>query len=178
MGRYRKYRSDKQLRPAVEAYFASISREKLVMEFYNTGKKDGWGHWILEWRPVSDRNGVPMREREYMIPPTVGGLCAYLNISRATWYQYCQEEKFRETTEWAREQLLAWREEQLLRRPGKMVKGLTAEMEQNFGYGTAAKEGGGAPAATGRETSAAALPLEEREQLLKDLAEGFGHGEE
>ena len=32
MGRYRKYRTDKALREMVEAYFRSISREKLVME--------------------------------------------------------------------------------------------------------------------------------------------------
>lgn len=85
MGRYRKYRSDKALREMVEGYFASISREKIVCEAYNTGQKDGWGHFITEWRPVTNEQGVYMREREYVIPPTVGGLCAYLRISRDTW---------------------------------------------------------------------------------------------
>ena len=85
MGRYRKYRSDKALREMVEGYFASISREKIVCEAYNTGQKDGWGHFITEWRPVTNELGVYMREREYVIPPTVGGLCAYLRISRDTW---------------------------------------------------------------------------------------------
>ena len=83
MGRYRKYRSDKALREMVEGYFASISREKIVCEAYNTGQKDGWGHFITEWRPVTNELGVYMREREYVIPPTVGGLCAYLRKAAA-----------------------------------------------------------------------------------------------
>ena len=180
MGRYRKYRTDKALREMVEAYFRSISREKLVMEAYNTGGKDAWGHFVFEWRPVSDLNGVYMREREYVIPPTVGGLCAFLEISRSTWHEYCQEEKFRETTEWAREQMLSWREEQLLRRPGKMLKGLTLDLQANYGYARRLAVGKGDQGQVGADSgpSAAGMTTAEKMALLREMAGVIGNGED
>lgn len=138
MGRYKKYRSDKALREAVEGYFDSISRVRTVMEAYNTGEKDAWGHFIPEWRPVTNAKGEPMKEREYVIPPTAGGLCAHLEISRETWAKYCDKSlnpQFAETTEWAREQLLSWREKELMLRPGKDVKGLLFDLQVNYGVG-------------------------------------------
>lgn len=138
MSRYKKYRSDKALREAVMAYFDSISRIRTVMEAYNTGEKDKWGHFITEWRPVTNAKGETMQEREYVIPPTVGGLCAHLQISRDTWAAYCSREKnpqFVETTAWAREQLLSWREKELMTRSGKDVKGLLFDLQANYGMG-------------------------------------------
>lgn len=139
MSRYKKYRSDKALREAVEGYFDSISRVRTVMEAYNTGEKDAWGHFIQEWRPVTNAKGEPMQDREYVIPPTAGGLCAYLKISRDTWAKYCDKRlnpQFTETTEWAREQLLFWREKELMIRPGKDVKGLLFDLQVNYGIGS------------------------------------------
>lgn len=177
MGRYRTYRADKELRRMVEVYFRSISREKLVMEAYNTGQKDGWGHFILKWRPIVDLNGVYIREVEYVLPPTVGGLCRFLGISRSTWAEYCKEPKFRETTEWAREQMLAWREEQLLRRPGKMLKGLTLDLQANYGYArrlAVGKDGqedeARGPGPAERMTTA------EKMALLREMAGAIGDG--
>lgn len=184
MGRYRKYRSDKALREMVEGYFASISREKIVCEAYNTGQKDGWGHFITEWRPVTNELGVYMREREYVIPPTVGGLCAYLNISRDTWARYCDREEnpqFAETTEWAREQLLAWRESELLRRPGKRLRGLIFDLRANYGV---SEEGRGERrSASVREDDPITRSLKEAANVLRKTDAGAplavpGAGEE
>lgn len=173
MGRYRKYRSDKALREMVEGYFASISREKIVCEAYNTGQKDGWGHFITEWRPVTNEQGVYMREREYVIPPTVGGLCAYLNISRDTWARYCDREEnpqFAETTEWAREQLLAWRECELLRRPGKHLRGLIFDLRANYGVSEDAAARSGHTG--GAEDDPITRSLKEAEDVLRKAAAG------
>lgn len=173
MGRYRKYKSDRALREMVEGYFASISREKLVMEAYNTGQKDGWGHFVLEWRPVTNEQGVYMRELEYVIPPTVGGLCDYLGVSRDTWSRYCDREEnpqFAETTEWAREQLLAWREKELLRRPGKQLRGLLFDLQANYGMGGKAEA---APrSASAQEDDPITRSLKEAADVLKQADAG------
>ena len=147
MGREKKYNTDRALRRAIEEYFDSISRIKPVMEVYNTGQKDRWGHFIPEWRPVKNARGEDMTEREYVIPPTVGGLCSYLQISRVTWFNYCdrvRNPQFAETTEWAREQLLAWREKELMTRPGKDLTGVLFDLQMNYGM---SEKGGHASAA-------------------------------
>ena len=136
MSRYKKYRSDRALREAVTAYFDSISRIRTVTEACDTGKRDKWGHVIQDQRPVTNAQGELMQEREYVIPPTVGGLCAHLQISRDTWAAYCANPQFSETTAWAREQLLSWREKELMTRPGKDVKGLLFDLQANYGIGS------------------------------------------
>lgn len=136
MGRYKKYGSDKALREAVEDYFASISREREVMEERVTAEKDKWGHFVTELVPVTNDKGEVIREREYVIPPTVGGLCDHLGISRQTWADYCNPEinpKFRETTAWAREILRGYLEGQLLTRSGKDLKGVIFSLQNNYG---------------------------------------------
>lgn len=57
---------------------------------------------------MKNTKGEVMVEREYVIPPTVGGLCGHPGISRQTWADYCDPEKnpkFRETTARTREEL-------------------------------------------------------------------------
>ena len=138
MGRWKKYRSDKALREAAEGYFASISRVRQVMEERRTGELDKFGHFVVEWVPVLDGRGEVITEREFVLPPTVGGLCAHLGISRDTWAKYCDKSinpQFAETAEWAREQLLSWREKELMSRPGKDVRGLIFDLQVNYGIG-------------------------------------------
>lgn len=173
MGRYRKYKSDKALREMVEMYFDHISRDVLIREEYNTGKKDPWGHWIYEMRAVTDDKGNIMHEREFVIPPTVGGLCAFLQISRDTWARYCdhaENPQFAETTEWAREQLLAWREMQLLRRGGKQLRGLIFDLQANYGLSekTTVELG---PRAAKAVAAGRGMAAEERQELIRALAE-------
>ena len=110
----------------------------------------------------------------------VGGLCAFLEISRSTWHEYCQEEKFRETTEWAREQMLSWREEQLLRRPGKMLKGLTLDLQANYGYARRLAVGKGDQGQVGADSgpSAAGMTTAEKMALLREMAGVIGNGED
>lgn len=92
MSRYKKYRSDKALREAVEGYFAGISRTVDVMEERKTGELDKFGHFVKEWVPVCNDRGEVVRAREFVIPPTADGLCAHLEISRETWAKYCDKD--------------------------------------------------------------------------------------
>ena len=164
----------------VETYFASISRERIVTELVNTGCKDAWGHWAYELRPVTNDAGVYMRERVYDIPPTVGGLCAFLNISRDTWSRYCDRERypqFAETTEWAREELLLPPGQQLLLlRGGKHIRGLLFDLQANYGLSEKKTIELGPKAAQAAAAGAAAMPLQEREALLKEIAREFSEG--
>lgn len=147
MGRSKKYNTALVLRRALEDYFDSISRVRQVMEERNTGERDKYGHAVMELVPVQNSKGEIMTEREYVIPPTVGGLCQHLGISRVTWSQYCNGERnpqFVEVTTWAREQLLAWREHELMTRPGRDLPGVMFDLQMNYGM----SEKGGRVSAT------------------------------
>ena len=135
MGRYKSYRTDKELREAVEAYFRSISRTVVVQEQYNTGQKDGWGHWIFALRDVENDDGEKVMRREFVVPPTEAGLRDYLCISRDTWLRYCDSEKnpqFALTVRYAQDQLIGYLEKELLTRPGKELRGVESTLEMLY----------------------------------------------
>jgi len=81
MSRPRKY-TPNTLKKAVNGYFDSISRLVPLTEKRNTGRKDSDGHVIYEEVPVLNRLGVQATVLEYLVPPTVGGLCEHLGIHR------------------------------------------------------------------------------------------------
>lgn len=176
MGRYRTYRTESALRRGVEGYFAGISRVERVTEEVNTGRLDKYGHFVKELREAKNEAGEPVLERKYYVPPTVGGLCAHLGISRETWSRYCDREEnpqFAEITQWAREMLLEWREKELLRRGGKHIRGLLFDLQANYGLSEKRTVELG-PQAARAVTEGRALTLEEREALLREIAEEFG----
>lgn len=122
----------------MESYFYSISRTELVKELRGTGRLDRYGHKILEMVPVYNDDGKEIRQRVYHVPPTRGGLCAHLGISRDTWQRYCDREQnpqFAEITEWAEDQLRTWRDDQLHKRDDKHIKGLLHDLTVNYAAG-------------------------------------------
>lgn len=169
MSRYKKYRSDKALREAVEGYFASISRVRQVMEERRTGELDRYGHFVMELVPVLDGRGQPMMEREFVLPPTVGGLCAHLGISRETWAQYCGLPQFEETAGWARETLRLYLEQQLLTREGKNLQGVLFSLQNNYGMSEKKTVELGPQAA--KAVAETGMSLSERKELLLKLAD-------
>lgn len=133
MAKEKKYTAG-TLQKAVEAYFRSISRHVTIRETYSTGEKDKDGHMILAERDVLNDDGEPIRRLEYLVPPTVGGLCDFLRIHRSTWAEYAQDEKLEPICRMAKERMLRWNEEQLLTRSGKDVKGIQFNLEANYDY--------------------------------------------
>lgn len=133
MGKLKKY-TPRQLRRAVEDYFASISREITVTEQVATGERDEKGHMIFESRPVENCLGEQMKTLQYLIPPTVGGLAAYLGIHRDTWNAYSNDPAYSDTTTYARGRMHAYLEQEMLTRPGKDLKGILFNLENNYGY--------------------------------------------
>ena len=174
MSRYKKYRSDKALREAVEGYFASISRVRQVMEERRTGELDRFGHFVVEWVPVLDGRGEVMTEREFVLPPTVGGLCAHLGISRETWAQYCGLPQFEETAVWARETLRLYLEQQLLTREGKNLQGVLFSLQNNYGMSEKKTVEFGPQAAR----AVAQAGSGSREALLRQIMEEQSDGED
>ena len=133
MGKPRKY-TPRTLRKAVEAYFNSISREIVMTEDVPTGQRDDKGHMIYEKVPVKNALGEEMKVIQYLIPPTVGGLAAHLGIHRDTWNAYSNDEAYSDTTTYARGRMHAYLEQEMLTRPGKDLKGILFNLENNYGY--------------------------------------------
>lgn len=137
MARLKTYQDAEQLRRAVDKYFDSITREVVKTEKRETGERDEMGHMIYEDVPVLNKLGKPLVITEYIIPPTVGDLCEFLKIDRATWSRYCDSEKYPEfcnTTTRARGRMMSWNEKELLTREGKDCKGIIFNLENNYGY--------------------------------------------
>ena len=132
----RKYTA-RSLKKAVERYFASITRIVPLTEPKDSGARDKMGHVIYEQVPVINSLGQQVEITEYIVPPSVGGLCEALGIHRATWANYCDRDKNPEmfdTTTQAQGRMRAWNEQQLLTRSGKDIKGIIFNLENNYGY--------------------------------------------
>lgn len=170
MGRSKKYTPNK-LDKAAREYFASICRTADVTEKYDTGRKDEYGHTVYDTRPVYADNGQIIRRKEYIIPPTIGGLCQALDISRQTWAAYCNDEEYLDTTSRVRGQIRAYLEQELLTRAGADVRGIIFDLENNYGYSHKRETELGEKAAAAAK--AAVIPLSEREKLLEQIAQQY-----
>lgn len=133
MARRKKYTAA-TLRKAVERYFKSITREVKLTEKVATDRKDSYGHTIYEEKPILNALGEQATATEYLVPPTVGGLCLYLGVAGSTWSRWENREKYPEYAdllEYVNDRMLAWRKEQVLIR--KHVAGIIFDLEVNHG---------------------------------------------
>lgn len=167
MARPKKFTAAK-LRKEVERYFDSISRTITVKEKQDSGERDKDGHVVWEFVDIINDLGEPLKKREFVIPPTVGGLCEFLGIHRSTWNDYCNPElhpEFSDTTTRARGSMRAYLETELLTR--KDVKGVIFDLQNNYGY-TDRKE-----IEIGSETkklmAMQSMTTEAKEEILKQL---------
>ena len=157
MGRPRVYTSARLVK-AVNRYFKSITRQVPLTEMVPTGEKDEMGHMIYEPKKVIHNLGEEVTVTEYLVPPSEAGLCEALKIHRSTWTNYCDHDKypeFAEITETVKDRMKGWNEREMLTRPGKDLKGILFNLEQNYGYGGEKHEvsfGAGALEAFLRET--------------------------
>ena len=174
MARPRKY-SKKALREAVDRYFDSITRMVAVTEKQDRGRRDDKGHIVFDEVPVTNRLGEQVEVLEYVVPPTVGGLCEALGIHRSTWAEWCDPNKhpeYSDTTTHARGRMRAWCEEQLLIR--KDVKGIIFNLQNNYDYKERHEVDLGPGAA--KAVSTAGMTMAEKMEMLKSVAEEFGGG--
>lgn len=178
MGAPRKY-GPKKLRRALEAYFASISRTVTLTERVPTGAKDNWGHEIYQTAEIHNDAGEPIKRRIFEVPPSVGGLCDHLGIHRSTWANYCDAEAnpdLAEPTRWADEQFLTYLEMELLTRSGKDLKGIIQYLQHRYGYAERREVEMGPRAR--KAMTAAAVPVDQRMALLRELMEEWRDDDE
>ena len=128
-----KYGSSKAREAAARRYFDGISRVKTVTEQVPTGEIDRYGHQVFREETVVNALGEPVRITEFVEPPTVGGLCAALGISRTTWMHY-HSGKTQEAAEWIDDVLRTWNERELLTREGRNIQGIVFNLKNNYGY--------------------------------------------
>lgn len=179
MGRPRKYTA-KGLRSTVDRYFDSISRTRKATEMVPTGRVDRYGHPEMEQRVILNDDGEEIKYREYVVPPTTAGLCRYLGISHQTWAEYSDKNKhpeYADSTTRARERMREYNENELLTRPGKDVRGIIFNLQNNFGYSEKREVELGQTAA--QSVSAASMALDERTAMLAELLrQGVDDGDE
>ena len=171
MGRPKKY-TRKGLREAVEHYFDSISRVVPLTEKRPTDRRDSSGHVIYEVVPVMNKLGQQAMVEEFVVPPTVGGLCEALGIHRSTWNEWCDADtypEFSDTIAHARGRMRAWCESQLLIR--KDVKGIIFNLQNNYDYKERREIELGPGAA--KAVSAGSVTMAERQALLQEIASEF-----
>ena len=170
--RQRQTSTSKALMRQVRQYLDSISRTVDVTELQPTGEVDKKGNPICERKPVYNDRGEIIRTREYVIPPTLTGICLHLGITPGKWKQWCDHQTYpelEEATEWVTGILQAWSEEQLLTR--KDVKGVVFHLQNNYGYAQKVE------VEAGPQTRAAqSLTAQEKLALLQELWEE-GQGE-
>ena len=174
MARPKKY-TERTLAKAVKRYFASITRIVPVTELVETGERDDKGHKVYERAAVVNSLGEEATVEEYIVPPTVGSLCQYLQIHRSTWAEYCDHEQhpeFSDTTTCARGRMRAYLEQQLLTR--KDVKGIIFDLQNNHGYSEKRQLELGEKAS--KAVSAGSIPMSEKKQLLEQIAREFAVG--
>ncbi len=175
--RPRKY-TERTLGRAADAYFRRITRTITVQERVDTGELDHYGHRIYAMEDVRNGDGEPVKVRQFVTPPTVGGLCEALGIHRSTWADYCDREKhpeLEEVTSRARETIQHYLESELLSREGKDLKGVIFSLQNNYGYSEKQEVELGEKAA---RAVTAVLPMEERAAILRELSQAFSEGEE
>lgn len=133
MARKKTY-TKKTLREAVERYFASITREVELTEKVDSGKRDSYSHVIYNTVKIKNNLGDVAKATEYLVPPTLSGLCVHLGINSSTWSRWSDPEKYPEygeIIEDVRQRMIVWRQEQVLTR--KHIAGLIWDMETNWG---------------------------------------------
>ena len=139
MGRPAKYPNAAAFAKKVKAYFASITALRPVTERVPLLDEDGCEMLDSKSKPlyrvqqVINCAGEPMVREEYLIPPTILGLCRFLKISSETWRHYGQREGFGEIVTAARERIEQYLEEELDSRTSGL-QGIILNLTSNYGW--------------------------------------------
>ena len=174
MGRKRKY-TPNQLFAAVKAYLRRISRTVNVKEPVDNGERDSKGHVVYAYIEVRNDDGELIEQREYLVPPTITGMCRELDISRDTWARYAADERYADAVELARSAVQDYLERELLTRT-KGMQGVIFALQANFGMSEKRVVELGPRAAAA--VRGGKMTAEERAGLIRTLTEIENDGKE
>ena len=131
-----------ELEDKVDEYFRRCRRTKPVTEQVPMLEEQEDGQWkvvtddrgkpILLERSVQTDLGEPMRAEEYLIPPTITGLCLFLGISRETWSKYSKDKAKSRICERAKMTVEIYLQHKLLEKDSS--RGAQFALEHNFGW--------------------------------------------
>lgn len=163
----------KRFAETVSAYFDSITRTTpLIMtepdlvpgavpgEF--KPRKEIFGRAAPKYVQPKTKDGQAAQTEEYIIQPTISGLCLYLGISHQTWARYAKEKGYSETVERARLRIETHLQDLLMLK--NSANGAKFSLEHNFGWGAA-----GSGAAQEETEPAQELSIGEKMALLREL---------
>ncbi len=182
----RKKYTSKAFRAAVDGYFRSITRRKRLIiaepdlkESKTRGefvpRKTIFGHPASVYRQPLDGNGRPMEIDEYMIQPTITGLCTALGISKQTWSRYAREKGYRETVEDARLRIETHLQDLLMEK--NSARGAQFSLEYNFGWTDKKNADNDADEPT-QDVGVGDMPLPDKLALLREMGLRLPEGEE
>lgn len=120
-GRPKKY-TKKKLREETERYFRSISRTILARD--DTGGI------------IRNDDGDEIQLLQYVVPPSIAGLCLQLGIDRSTWQNYADpalHPELEDVAAEARARIEAYLEQELLTRE-KGLQGIIFNLQNNYGW--------------------------------------------
>ncbi len=130
MGVRKKY-GPKSLAAGIDRYFASIRRTVTATEKVETGEK---GAKAYVEQPILSDTGEPILYREYVVAPTLWGLCEALGVSLAEWEKLSDpilHPELQEAVQMAGALMREWREQTLLAK--KDVRGLIYHLQNRLG---------------------------------------------
>lgn len=132
MARQKKY-TPKAFREACGAYFRRRSYETTVRSLEPTGRTNAKGLPVMDYVPVKNGDGELIKVLEYAAPPSVESLCVELGISRATFANYAQDERYKGACEAVKLRIEAYLHRQLNERQ-KGTDGIIFDLKVNHGW--------------------------------------------
>ncbi|MBO4265472.1 MAG: hypothetical protein J5922_05275 [Clostridia bacterium] len=118
MAKGKAFSSPSDMEKKINRYFESISRRVPRCD------KDG--------ELIKNQNGDDFYSLEWIEPPTLSGLCLYLNISKETFLRYGRNEEYSKTVKWAMGVMENYLENALFR--DKQVQGVMFSLKSNYGW--------------------------------------------
>ena len=165
VGAPRKYATPAKLKNAVNSYFSSISRTVPATEMVPSGRTDDKGRALMQSVTIENDAGDQVYVKEYIVKPTIAGLCVFLGISKDTWAEYSRREGYESVCAAAKLEMERDRSERL--GSGSGDHGIEFDLKHNFGWGeTITVEAG---EATRKAMAATAVTMDEKLKLLEEM---------
>ena len=124
-----KYKKAADFEARINEYFENISAEEPVMRTVFEGT-DEEGKKKYRVEPVLKRSGEPLMRKVWYTPPTIGGLCLYLGITRKTLGEYSlRGGSYSEAVSDARSIVAAYLEEKISDPDIRNVKGVQLALQ-------------------------------------------------
>lgn len=164
-----------ELEDRCEEYFRRCRRTKIMTEQVPMLEEQGDGEWkiatdergraIMIERQVQSDAGEVLSAEEYLVPPSITGLCLFLGISRETWRKYSQDKRKSRVCEKAKMRVEVYLQQKLLEKDS--ARGAQFALEYNFGWKERREIS--TDEKTQQALTAASMSTREKAELMREL---------